>query len=120
MSSSNSSQTAAVASDVPRTKNQLLIEIAYRTERVQFLENDMEICVTLPKKTLDYCRADLKEAIATKNGDAQHVRALRRAVKRSQLNLYNAHHRELPIAQAALNANAERIVALRALLQTAV
>lgn len=112
---SNSSQTAAA---IPRTREQLLIEIAYRTDHVQFLQNDVQSCITIPTQTLDFCRAYLKEAILTKNADAQHLRALRRAVKRSVLNLSMAHHRELPAAQAALDANADRIVALQALLQT--
>ena len=64
-----------------RSREQLLVELKYRIERVDFLTNDVERCISLPTESLQICKSRLEEAVRTKNANAQELRALRRAVK---------------------------------------
>ena len=99
-----------------RSREQLLVELKYRMESEDSLRNDVERCISLPTETLQYCKSELEEAVLTKSANVKELRALRRAVKKATLNLAKAHNRELPEARAAVADNADRIVALQALL----
>ena len=99
-----------------RSREQLLVELKYRMESEDSLRNDVERCISLPTDSLQICKSRLEEAVRTKSANAQELRALRRAVKKGTLNVVKAHSRELPEARAAVADNADRIVALQALL----
>ena len=99
-----------------RSREQLLVELKYRMESEESLRNDVERCISLPTESLQICKSRLEEAVRTKSANAQELRALRRAVKKGTLNVAKAHSRQLPEARAALAENADRIVALQALL----
>ena len=106
----------SAASRAIRDLKKIQVELTFRMNQVKFLTTDIEECITLPSQTATFCKSRLEEAVATKSATAGDLRALRRDVKRSTLRLAQARRRELPEARAALAHNANRIAALRALL----
>lgn len=111
------STVGAGAGAATRSREQLLVELSYRMERVAFLTADVDRCIDIPTATLLFCKSQLKKAVIEKNTDIQSLRALRRDVKRSELSLAKARSHDVPLAVEALASNAARIAAIKVLLE---